>query len=158
MNSNAHRVVGESARPMAGEAHPKRNEKACPTAEEMNSQMDGKACPTAEEMHSKRKGKACPTAGEIHSKRDEKARPTAEEQYSAKTEEPRFHIAEVSTVEELRLFTAAEAARILHVSRNVIYALWRDGELDFWRINGTMTTNLTAIRDYLERMRNRGCD
>ena len=60
--------------------------------------------------------------------------------------------------EEVRLFTAAEAARILHVSRNVIYALWRDGELDFWRINGTMTTNLGAIRDYLERMRNGGCD
>ena len=64
----------------------------------------------------------------------------------------------VAADEELRLFTAAEAARILHVSRNVIYALWRDGELDFWRINGTMTTNLTAIRDYLERMRNGGCD
>ena len=78
--------------------------------------------------------------------------------HSAKTEEAGFHIAEVSTTEELRLFTASEAARILHVSRNVIYALWRDGELDFWRINGTMTTNLTAIRDYLERMRNRGCD
>ena len=128
MNSNAHRVVGESARLTAEEAHSKRNGKACPTAEEMNSQMDGKACPTAGEMH------------------------------SAKTEEAGFHTAEVSTAEELRLFTAAEAARILHVSRNVIYALWRDGELDFWRINGTMTTNLTAIRDYLERMRNRGCD
>ena len=113
MNSNTHRVVGESARLTAGEAHSKRN---------------GKACPTAEEMH------------------------------SAKTEEPRFHTAEVSTAEELRLFTASEAARILHVSRNVIYALWRDGELDFWRINGTMTTNLGAIRDYLERMRNGGCD
>ena len=113
MNSNAHRVVGESARPMAGEAHPKRNEKACPTAEEM---------------------------------------------HSAKTEETQFHIAEVSTAEELRLFTASEAARILHVSRNVIYALWREGQMDFWRINGTMTTNLTAIRDYLERMRNGGCD
>ena len=113
MNSNTHRVVGESARLTAGEAHSKR---------------DGKACLTAEEMH------------------------------SAKTEETRFHIAEVSTTEELRLFTASEAARILRVSRNVIYALWRDGELDFWRINGTMTTNLTAIRDYLERMRNGGCD
>ena len=98
MNSNAHRVVGESARPMAGEIH------------------------------------------------------------SAKTEEAGFHTAEVSTAEELRLFTASEAARILHVSRNVIYALWREGQMDFWRINGTMTTNLTAIRDYLERMRNRGCD
>ena len=113
MNSNAHRVVGESARPMAGKVHSQRDEKACPTAEEQNF---------------------------------------------AKTEEARFHTAEVSTAEELRLFTASEAARILHVSRNVIYALWRDGELDFWRINGTMTTNLAAIRDYLERMRNRGCD
>ena len=128
MNSNAHRVVGESARPTAGKVHSKRNGKACPTAEEMHSQMDGKACPTAEEQN------------------------------FAKTEEARFHTAEVSTAEELRLFTASEAARILHVSRNVIYALWRDGELDFWRINGTMTTNLGAIRDYLERMRNGGCD
>ena len=128
MNSNAHRVVGESARLTAGEAHSKRNGKACTTAEEMHSQMDGKARPMA---------------GEIH---------------SAKTEEAGFHTAEVSTAEDLRLFTASEAARILHVSRNVIYALWRDGELDFWRINGTMTTNLGAIRDYLERMRNGGCD
>ena len=110
MNSNAHRVVGESARLTAGEAHSKRN------------------------------GKACPTAGEMH---------------SAKTEETRFPTAEVSSVEELRLFTAAEAARTLRVSCNVIYALWRDGQLDFWRINGTMTTNLTAIRDFLERMKNK---
>ena len=128
MNSNAHRVVGESARLTAEEAHFKRN---------------GKTCPTAGEAHSKRNEKACPTAGEMH---------------SAKTEEAGFHTAEVSTTEELRLFTASEAARILHVSRNVIYALWRDGEMDFWRINGTMTTNLGAIRDYLERMRNGGCD
>ncbi len=100
MNSNAHRVVGESTRLTAGEAH---------------STTEGVRLQTSEELRH-------------------------------------------STLEELRLFTASEAARILHVSRNVIYALWRDGELDFWRINGTMTTNLGAIRDYLERMRNRGCD
>ena len=96
MNSNAHRVVGESARPMAGKVH---------------STTEGVRLQTSEELRH-------------------------------------------STLEELRLFTASEAARILHVSRNVIYALWRDGELDFGRINGTMTTNLAAIRDFLERAKN----
>ena len=61
----------------------------------------------------------------------------------------------VVTEEGLRLFTAAEAARILHVSRNAVYSLWRDGQLDYWRINGTMTTNLTAIQDFLERTKNK---
>ena len=84
----------------------------------------------------------------------ESTSPTAEEVHSAKNEDARFHTAEVSTLEELHLFTASEAAKILHVSRNAIYALWRDGQLDFWRINGTMTTNLTAIRDFLERAKN----
>ena len=74
------------------------------------------------------------------------ARPTTAELQASTLEELRH-----STLEELRLFTASEAARILHVSRNAIYAFWRDGQLDFWRINGTMTTNLTAIRDFLER-------
>lgn len=62
----------------------------------------------------------------------------------------------VVSEEEVRLFTAAEAARILHVSRNAIYTLWRKGQLDYWRINGTTTTNLTAIREFLERTRNEG--
>ena len=61
----------------------------------------------------------------------------------------------VVTEEGLRLFTAVEAARILHVSRNAVYSLWRDGQLDFWQINGTMTTNLTAIQDFLERTKNK---
>ena len=61
----------------------------------------------------------------------------------------------VVTEEGLRLFTAVEAARILHVSRNAVYSLWRDGQLDYWRINGTMTTNLTAIQDFLERTKNK---
>ena len=54
----------------------------------------------------------------------------------------------------IRLITATEAARVLHVSRNAIYTLWRKGLLDFWSINGTRTTNLNAIWDFLDRTRN----
>ena len=54
----------------------------------------------------------------------------------------------------IRLITATEAAQVLHVSRNAIYTLWRKGLLDFWSINGTRTTNLRAIGDFLERTRN----
>lgn len=54
----------------------------------------------------------------------------------------------------IKLITATEAARVLHVSRNAIYTLWRKGLLDFWSINGTRTTNLNAIGDFLERTRN----
>lgn len=56
---------------------------------------------------------------------------------------------------EIRLFTATEAARILHVSRNAVYTLWRKKQLDYWCINGTMTTNLSAIRSFLQQMKNR---
>ena len=53
-----------------------------------------------------------------------------------------------------RLITATEAARVLHVSRNAVYTLWRKGLLDFWSVNGTRTTNLNAIGDFLEKTRN----
>lgn len=54
----------------------------------------------------------------------------------------------------IRLFTAADAATVLHISRNAVYALWRKGLLDYWNINGTKLTNLTAISDFLERTKN----
>ena len=54
----------------------------------------------------------------------------------------------------IRLFTAADAATVLHISRNAVYALWRKGLLDYWNINGTKVTNLTAISDFLTRTRN----
>ena len=54
----------------------------------------------------------------------------------------------------IRLFTAADAATVLHISRNAVYALWRKGLLDYWNINGTKLTNLTAIADFLERTKN----
>ena len=56
--------------------------------------------------------------------------------------------------EAIRLFTAADAATVLHISRNAVYALWRKGLLDYWNINGTKLTNLTAISDFLERTKN----
>ncbi len=54
----------------------------------------------------------------------------------------------------IRLITATEAARVLHISRNAVYTLWRKGLLDFWSINGTRTTNLNAIGEFLEKTRN----
>ena len=54
----------------------------------------------------------------------------------------------------IKLITATEAATVLHVSRNAIYALWRKGLLDYWSINGTRTTNLNAIGDFLEKTKN----
>ena len=54
----------------------------------------------------------------------------------------------------ISLITATEAAQVLHVSRNAIYTLWRKGLLDFWSINGTRTTNLNAIGEFLEKTRN----
>ena len=54
----------------------------------------------------------------------------------------------------IRLITATEAAKVLHVSRNAVYTLWRKGLLDFWSINGTRTTNLNAIGNFLEKTRN----
>lgn len=53
--------------------------------------------------------------------------------------------------DEIRLFPATEAARILHVNRGTVYVLWNKGLLDFWDLNGTRVTNLTAIRRFLER-------
>ena len=53
--------------------------------------------------------------------------------------------------EVIRLFTATEAAKVLHISRNAIYTLWRKELLDFWNNNGTKVTNLTAISDFLDR-------
>ena len=54
----------------------------------------------------------------------------------------------------IRLITATETARVLHVSHNAIYTLWRKGLLDFWSINGIRTTNLRAIGEFLEKTRN----
>lgn len=58
------------------------------------------------------------------------------------------------TEEEIRLFAATEAAKILHLNRGVIYTLWRKGLLDYWDINGTRVTNLTAINRFLEQTKN----
>lgn len=55
---------------------------------------------------------------------------------------------------ELRLFGAREAAQILAVGPNIIYALWKNSMLDFWCINGTRKTNLQAIGEFLERSKN----
>lgn len=55
---------------------------------------------------------------------------------------------------EIRLFTATEASKVLHVNRGTVYTLWNKGLLDFWSINGTRVTNLNAIRSFLERTKN----
>ena len=50
--------------------------------------------------------------------------------------------------EELRLIGAREAAQIMCIDPCVVYRLWREDKLDFWCINGTMKTNLAAIRTF----------
>lgn len=53
--------------------------------------------------------------------------------------------------EAMRLIGSREAARVLGIDNKGIYKLWYSNQLDFWCINGTMRTNLTAIKAYLER-------
>ena len=57
-------------------------------------------------------------------------------------------------MEEMQLMGAREAGKILGVNANMIYKLWYAGKLDYWRLNGTMKTNLTAISEFLNRYRN----
>ena len=55
---------------------------------------------------------------------------------------------------ELKLISARDAAKVLGVNPGVIYALWKDGRLDYWEINRTRRTNLMAIEAFLERTKN----
>ena len=55
---------------------------------------------------------------------------------------------------DLQLIGAREAGKILGVNANMVYKLWREDKLDFWRIHGTMKTNMKAIAEFLERTRN----
>lgn len=57
-------------------------------------------------------------------------------------------------MEEMQLMGAREAGKILGVNANTIYKLWHAGKLDYWCLNGTMKTNLTAISEFLNRYRN----
>ena len=59
------------------------------------------------------------------------------------------------TVEEIRLIGAREAAKILGVNANTVYRLWARGLLDYWRINMTMKTNMKAVGEFLERVKNK---
>ena len=60
-----------------------------------------------------------------------------------------------SPADELRLIGAREAAKVLGVNANVVYKLWGKGLLDYWRIHGTMKTNMKAIGEFLEQTKNR---
>lgn len=53
------------------------------------------------------------------------------------------------SVDNIQLIGAQDAGTILGVNRRTIYALWNDGSLAYWNINGTKRTNLLAIADYL---------
>ena len=55
--------------------------------------------------------------------------------------------------EEMRLISAREAASILRIDPSGVYKLWHDEQLDFWCINGTMKTNLDAIRSFQDKNR-----
>lgn len=55
---------------------------------------------------------------------------------------------------DLQLIGAREAGKILGVNANMVYKLWHENKLDFWRIHGTMKTNMNAIAAFLERTRN----
>ncbi len=57
-------------------------------------------------------------------------------------------------MEELQLFGAREVGKILGVNANMVYKLWHAGKLDYWCINGTLKTNLSAIALFLDRYRN----
>ena len=59
------------------------------------------------------------------------------------------------SMDELRLLSAKETAKVLGVNANTVYRLWARGLLDYWRINMTMKTNMKAVGEFLERVKNK---
>ena len=57
----------------------------------------------------------------------------------------------LSTVTDIELIGAKDAAKILGVNPNRIYTLWKNNELTWWSIGGTKKTTKEAIADFLQR-------
>ena len=59
------------------------------------------------------------------------------------------------SMNELRLISARETAKVLGVNANTVYKLWAEGYLDYWRISMTLKTNLKAISEFLTKNKGR---
>ena len=60
-----------------------------------------------------------------------------------------------SVADELRLLNSRETAKILRVNTGTVYSLWSNGLLDYWCIHKSLKTNMKAIGEFLEKVKNK---